>query len=598
MADKIALYARVSSDEQAERQTIQVQLERLRGYAKLHDLEVYREYIDDGVSGTLPVDQRPMGHKLLQDALAKRFNAIVFYKIDRLSRKQRCLLDVYETLDKADISLRSMTEPFDTGTPVGRFMMQMLGSMAELERETIIDRTTAGRDRRIREGYFHGGPVPFGYDVSNEGILVPSTRVLQGSTEAEVLEQIFQKIAAGDTLADVCRWLNGSNIPSGKRYQTRAGKVSFHPGQTWRLGTLSKLVRNRVYVGEYTYRAKHAEIKASVTPLISRELFAAVQVSINEHKRSVKPGDRINLLRGLIKCGFCGGTFVATPMYSRGRYNDHYYRCSNQIPSNRLQINERCKAKQLKATAYEDMLWSACRGIIVNPDAVIPAAKGFYEKLCGVSRDASDQRQVLQDQLRDVLQQHSRAMQLFIRQGGDFVVVEQEIDRLNKEKAHLEYQLAQIDHRKDLLEIQRSFIEFTETLLASAQHQLSVIDASEQYDKTDSRYITGRMLKVELMQALITRIICITYLGDGGRKKDADLKVYFRLGKEMSKREWLKLGGFSPELVGNGSVADLLASDSGQRTVSNLLASELGNCNVGPDAGRPLRRLTAALAIC
>jgi site-specific DNA recombinase len=301
---------------------------------------------------------------------------VVFYRIDRLSRKQRHLLDAYEVFDKAGVALKSMTEPFDTSTPVGRFIMQMLGSMAELEREMIIDRTTSGRDRKIRSGHFQGGPVPFGYDVSDEGILAPSTRLTEsGCTESKVLEMIFQKVAEGETLVEVCEWLNSQNVPSGKRYKSKTKQTTtLYKSASWLPGSLSKLLRNKIYIGEYTFKSKQEIIKVNVVPLISQTLFHLAHESTQRNIHQSKSTTRVNLLKGLIKCGLCGGEFVTTPMYSRGKYIDHYYRCTNQIPSNRMKISERCKAKQLKATAYEDMIWSACKGIILNPTAIIPAA--------------------------------------------------------------------------------------------------------------------------------------------------------------------------------------------------------------------------------
>ena len=163
--ETIALYARVSSEEQAERQTIQNQLEFLRGYAKLHELTVYREYIDDGVSGMLPVHERPSGAELIKDAAEGHFNVVVFYKIDRLSRSLRHLLDLHDTLQEYHVTLRSGTEPFDTSTPFGTFMMQLLGGMAELQRKDLLERTSQGKMRAVKSGKFSGGMIPFGYDV-------------------------------------------------------------------------------------------------------------------------------------------------------------------------------------------------------------------------------------------------------------------------------------------------------------------------------------------------------------------------------------------------------------------------------------------------
>src|SRR5919205_2411009 len=88
---RVALYARVSTEDQAERQTVQAQLDFLRKLADLHHWVVAGEYVDDGVSGTVPLDQRPDGKRLLEDAAARRFGTVVLYRLDRLGRKVQVL---------------------------------------------------------------------------------------------------------------------------------------------------------------------------------------------------------------------------------------------------------------------------------------------------------------------------------------------------------------------------------------------------------------------------------------------------------------------------------------------------------------------------
>src|SRR4051812_45649441 len=97
--DAVALYARVSTEDQAERETIQTQLAFLRQYCDLYSLPIAGEYIDDGISGTVAFDRRPEGQRLLADADARRFGAVVVYKLSRLGRKLNVILDAYAALD-------------------------------------------------------------------------------------------------------------------------------------------------------------------------------------------------------------------------------------------------------------------------------------------------------------------------------------------------------------------------------------------------------------------------------------------------------------------------------------------------------------------
>ena len=112
------------------------------------------------------------------------------------------------------------------------------------------------------------------------------------------------------------------------------------------------------------------------------------------------------------------------------------------------------------------------------------------------------------------------------------MLVETQFDRLNEEKSQLEYKIAQIDQRKDLVEIQKSFIAFTEKLFADGQKGIKMIDEYSKLNKSDQRYMLGQIMKAEIIQGSVSRIICLTQTRDG--KKDGDLKVIFRLGKEMA----------------------------------------------------------------
>src|SRR4051812_11104393 len=104
---RVACYARVSTEDQAERQTITAQTEFLRRYCDLHDLPVAGVYVDDGVSGATALEDRPEGRRLLQDAEDGAFTAVLVYRLDRLGRSLTSLLAAHERLDRAGVAIRS-----------------------------------------------------------------------------------------------------------------------------------------------------------------------------------------------------------------------------------------------------------------------------------------------------------------------------------------------------------------------------------------------------------------------------------------------------------------------------------------------------------
>src|SRR5215218_3825846 len=121
----VAIYARVSTEDQAERATIKSQLDFLRRFVDLHDLPVAGEYADDGISGTVSLKDRPEGARLLRDAEEGRFSAVLVYRVDRLGRSLRALLGAHDTLAASGVAIRSSTEPIDTTTPIGAFIFSL-----------------------------------------------------------------------------------------------------------------------------------------------------------------------------------------------------------------------------------------------------------------------------------------------------------------------------------------------------------------------------------------------------------------------------------------------------------------------------------------
>ena len=108
---RVAVYCRVSSDEQAQAGMIENQLDFARRYCDLHGLLVHDFYTDEGMSGTLAVDERPNGKRLLADARAGKLIAVLVYRVDRFARSTLHLLHAHDVLRRAGVTLRSMTEP-------------------------------------------------------------------------------------------------------------------------------------------------------------------------------------------------------------------------------------------------------------------------------------------------------------------------------------------------------------------------------------------------------------------------------------------------------------------------------------------------------
>ncbi len=158
---RAALYARVSTQEQAEHNySLDLQLDKLRDYCHLHGHSVAGEYVDPGYSGT--TYRRPALGRLLRDVEAGLLDVVIVYKLDRFFRSQRFLHATLHLLESHGVGLASVTESFDTTTPMGRAMIGMLGTFAQLERDTFMERSWDGVRKAVQDGKYTGGIVAYG----------------------------------------------------------------------------------------------------------------------------------------------------------------------------------------------------------------------------------------------------------------------------------------------------------------------------------------------------------------------------------------------------------------------------------------------------
>ena len=272
---RAALYMRVSTDAQFEEgYSIEQQKEMLEAYCKAKRIEEYECYIDPGFSGSNI--ERPAMQNLIRDIREGRITYVLVYKLDRLSRSQKDTLYLIEDVfNTHDVTFTSLNENFDTSTPTGKAMLGMMSVFAQLERETIRERTRMGMLGRLKEGYWPGGArTPFGYDYdSAQGTLVPNA-------DAARVERCFELLIAGYSPDNIARML-------GFKYDN----------------TVRNILGRKTYLGliEYNgvcYPGRHA-------PLVSQEVFARAQ-RILDQRAAKREWTSQYLLTGLLVCGRCG----------------------------------------------------------------------------------------------------------------------------------------------------------------------------------------------------------------------------------------------------------------------------------------------------
>lgn len=212
---RAAVYVRVSTDEQADHgYGLDVQRERCLAQVTAKGWTLVDVYQDAGVSGALPADQRPALARMLADIDAGIVDAVVVLALDRLGRKTRIVLDVTDRITDAGAELVSVKEAIDTTTAAGRLFRTMLAGIAEFERDTIIARTSAGREQRATRDGERGGQVPLGYRRADDGTVVLDP------AGADLVRRVFALRAKGHTLQSIADTMNAAGIatPRGGRW--------------------------------------------------------------------------------------------------------------------------------------------------------------------------------------------------------------------------------------------------------------------------------------------------------------------------------------------------------------------------------------------
>lgn len=297
-------YARVSTDNQLENYSIEEQTARLEAYCAAKGWTLLKTYVDGGFSGGNT--DRPALQQMLKAVKDSAIDAVVVYKLDRLSRSQKDTLTLIEDdLLSNGTDFVSINENFDTSSPFGRAMIGILSVFAQLEKDQITERFTMGRIGRSKAGYFHGGGnAPTGYDYVAGELVVNEYEAMQ-------VRQAYSLFLSGKSINSIMRTLDS-------QYTTR-----------WTAAKVRNILKNSLYVGKVHFMGK--EYDGEHQPIIDSATYAAVNdllaSSAREDSKTTAqktPFRAGYLLSGLVYCGRCGARYSA---------NHGYYKCYSRAKS-------------------------------------------------------------------------------------------------------------------------------------------------------------------------------------------------------------------------------------------------------------------------
>lgn len=471
----VVIYVRVSTKDQGKRgYSIPEQLAACREMARrLAEEEERRigqpvelqtvEFVDT-VSGELL--ERPELDRLRAFVRKHRPRALVCLDPDRFSRATYVAILVANEIEAAGTELHFVQHDYQQ-TPEGRLFFTMRLAIAEYDKAKILEQMKRGKRGKIEAGGLPVGLNMFGYHYDKA-----TQQVTPDPYEAPWVRQVFEWAAEGLGVYTIADRLN------------EAGVRRKRGGVKWYRNTVSKMLRNRAYIGELivnrwdatglgvqaqlpkerrtrpmtrTLRPKEDWVTIRIPPLITRELWDQVQAVRRDNPRRLAQRPT-NLLSGLMVCGYCGG-----PIRYKFHHNSHYIiMCQNRYPSQRDSAHPAPPCKELpmqKAAPIEAFVWQHVKQAILNPNYVLEhlaRQRNEAESAPSLAENLQRELSLLENELQTKLQEQTRILAVVASGNVDPVVADkmlapykEQIDSLRARITTLQGRIASLTRAED-----------------------------------------------------------------------------------------------------------------------------------------------------
>lgn len=325
----VAIYVRVSTPgQEKDGYSIDEQIDKLKKYCELQEWDIHKVYKDGGYSGSNL--KRPAITQLITDVKSNKVDTVLVYKLDRLSRSLVDTMQLVEnTFNAHDVAFVSLSESFDTTTPVGKVMISILATFAQFERENIRSRMQMGKIGRAKSGKIMSwANPPFGYDYSSD-----RNSYEINDAASKVVKSIFEDYLSGTSLTKVRDNLND------------AGHIA--KDVRWSYRTVRQVLDNISYTGKFKFKDKIYQ--GDYTPIISEEDYQKTQAELKrrqltafEFNHNSRPFRAKYMLSGMIFCSYCGARF-SVQISKRHKTGEKLfkYKCISKISRKSTFTNKR-----------------------------------------------------------------------------------------------------------------------------------------------------------------------------------------------------------------------------------------------------------------
>lgn len=436
----VALYARVSSERQAEKDlSIPAQLKALRNHALKNGWEIVREFVDEAESARTA--NRPAFQEMVSLAKQKLppFQAILVWKLSRFARNREDSIVYKAALRKRGIQVVSINEQIDE-SPTGRLLEGLIETIDEFYSANLGQDTRRGMKENAQRGFLNGARLPYGYNAVSREVNGETKRVMEiNDAQASAVKRAFELAVAGEGAKAIAQTL------SSEGYRTKNGA-------RWSKPFVGYMLRNEVYTGTYVWNrigqkdgarlrnpvAEIVRIENHHPAIIDADIFAKVQRLISErapkqnHPRAVASQ---HALSGIVYCGHCGSRMSVSTAKS-GQF--FYYSCKRRFKEGKAS----CCQRNISATKLEPIVLDTIRDRLLSDQHLSRLANLVNEELRNSQTQSSDRVISLRVELENIEKKIRRYYTLIESEGIRLADIAPRLGELNAEKRLLSGELS------------------------------------------------------------------------------------------------------------------------------------------------------------
>jgi DNA invertase Pin-like site-specific DNA recombinase/transposase len=489
---KAAIYVRVSTHYQVDRDSLPFQRQELENYSR-HVLNITDWEIFEDAGYSAKNTDRPKYQEMMARIRKGEFTHLLVWKLDRISRNLRDFTELWDELKEYGVTFVSKMEQFDTSTAMGEAMLRIILVFAELERKLTAERVYSIMLSRAQKALWNGAPVALGYDwdPENETIKI-------NPEEAELVHLIFDLYEEKQSALAVAEWLH----ENGKKTKR---------GGTWGSKSVIDILRNPIYIGVYRWNYRQSgrgelkpedeviTVENALPAIISREQWERVQKLLDGNYKGRRDQQRrakhLHILSGLIRCGYCGKTYISARNTKPHKHNYHpsYYRCGTYIR------NRQCRNKTVSGLYIEPFVLEYLRAYVKAARSATSPASFQTELLKAFGREEIEyiDLPIMDAGLTSILGGMAEAVSVQPRP-----IMNEKLESLKKQKQKIERALARLDDAYFFPEGHNA-ISKSEYLVKKAEFQQRLSKVDSEIAALASKYSSTMSVDIEMFSRFL-----------------------------------------------------------------------------------------------